>query len=53
MTHKTIDTKMKEMYINAMRLEDNSQETKTLNNFWNSMNIVAITNMSMQQIKYA
>ena len=53
MTHKTIDTKMKEIYINSMRIENDATETKNLNNFWNSMNIVAITNMSMQQIKYA
>ncbi len=52
MNFKTIDTKMKEIYINTARIETDDNE-KRVSNFWNSMNMVAITNMSMQQIKYA
>lgn len=52
MNFKTIDTKMKEIYINTSRIEADENE-KRVSNFWKSMNMVAITNMSMQQIKYA
>lgn len=53
MKYRTIDTKMKEIYINAVRIEDETPESKNLHKFWNSMNIVAMQNMSIQQIKYA
>lgn len=51
MQFKFIDTKMKEIYYNSVPLKEDNELVESRYNFWNSMNIIGIQNLSVHQVK--
>ena len=53
MQFKQIDSKMKEIYFEAKLVQESEKVIESRYNFWNSMNIVAMNNMTIQRMKMA
>ncbi len=53
MQYKNINCKMKEIYFNPVIIQEDEVTTEFKSNFWTSMNIMGIQNMTMQQLKMA
>ena len=51
MQSKIIDSKLKEIYYTAQPIKEEAEVLESRFNFWNTMNIVAMQNMSYQQMK--
>ncbi len=50
---KLINCKMKEIYFSPIEIKENPEEEKARCQFWHSMNIFAIQNMSLINLQRA
>lgn len=50
MNFKKIDCKMKEIYFNISPISVEAETEKNINNFWASMDIVGMQNLTLQKI---
>ncbi len=53
MDYKVIDCKIKEIYFNAKPIEEDESIVESRSLFWNSLNNLAVQNISIQQLKMA
>ncbi len=53
MQFKNINCKMKEIYYNPIVIQEDDDGNKLENNFWFSMNLIGMQNMTMQSLKMA
>ena len=53
MQYKVIDCKIKEIYFNLKPIQEEDSLVESRFLFWNSLNNLAVQNMSIQQIKLA
>ncbi len=53
MQYKVIDCKIKEIYFNAVPIEESEEVTESRTLFWKSLNNLAVQNISMQQLRTA
>lgn len=49
--YRKIDTRMKEIYFEAHLVKEDRRTLESRFKFWNTLNIMAINNMSIQQIR--
>ncbi len=49
--YKTIDTKIKEIYFEAHLVKESKNILEARYKFWNCLNVMAMQNMTLQQIK--
>ncbi len=49
--YKTIDTKIKEIYFEPHLIEEPIDTLESRFKFWNCLNVMAMQNMTLQQIK--
>ena len=49
--YKTIDTKIKEIYFEAHPMKESMEAIESRYKFWNCLNVMAMQNMTLQQLK--
>ncbi len=49
--YKTIDAKIKEVYFEAHLVKESRDTLESRYKFWNCLNVMAMQNMTLQQIK--